>query len=604
MVSIHVQTLLLPNAPFPDGPARALAPRAIGPAGRARTDPRGQPAACPPATPRQPWCWSMPGTADPVAPGGAQPPQASTYMAMQVRPDPERAGGARRSSPPPAWAARTVQRGRSGRKRPAAPAATSGLAGRRDAQAPGVRPAREVRRDLDRLHRRQPLKGSPRTSPMPSCRPSSTPACAAARSGARQRRSSTSARTRDAQRWKNAAAPVGLQRGRHGLLAVGNDRQVDIGPHACRKLSSRLVALQAQTTASGNAAGRRSASQPDRAPGVLAHPVVAGLSADLARQEARLDGWAPGWAAASADHIRWRCHRRAAAPAARHRVAPHRLQPGAERQRQPAAPGAGAGRAGRAACPGAGADHPPRRGQVLLRTTGLPAKRAYDAVAGRCAAERHRTPGAPEQRLGAEAGHRRRRRPPLAAAGREPGHRGGAGQRCWRWVRRCWPNCATAGCAAPTMCPNCSACRCWSRDPIAAPGRPPPVAAFPDAQAGPDQPDMSTRSADEPARRTWRLLQVAVPPGERPLGELLRDVCALGDADIARIVALQAERELRFGEAALQLGLVQPATAAGAGAPVRLCLHRSGHASHLAELGVAADPRAWPPSCGAICARD
>lgn len=56
-----------------------------------------------------------------------------------------------------------------------------------------------------------------------------------------------------------------------------------------------------------------------------------------------------------------------------------------------------------------------------------------------------------------------------------------------------------------------------------------------------------------------QLLQVAVPPGERPLGELLRDVCALGDADIARIVALQAERELRFGEAALQLGLVQPA---------------------------------------------
>ena len=64
---------------------------------------------------------------------------------------------------------------------------------------------------------------------------------------------------------------------------------------------------------------------------------------------------------------------------------------------------------------------------------------------------------------------------------------------------------------------------------------------------------MSTGQPMSPRDGHEQLLQVAVPPGERPLGELLRDVCALGDADIARIVALQAERELRFGEAALQL---------------------------------------------------
>ena len=89
-----------------------------------------------------------------------------------------------------------------------------------------------------------------------------------------------------------------------------------------------------------------------------------------------------------------------------------------------------------------------------------------------------------------------------------------------------------------------------------------------------------------------QLLQVAVPPGERPLGELLRDVCALGDADIARIVALQAERELRFGEAALQLGLVQPAQLQQALARQfgYACIDPATH-PHLAELSVAADPQ-------------
>ena len=102
---------------------------------------------------------------------------------------------------------------------------------------------------------------------------------------------------------------------------------------------------------------------------------------------------------------------------------------------------------------------------------------------------------------------------------------------------------------------------------------------------------MSTGQPMSPRDGHEQLLQVAVPPGERPLGELLRDVCALGDADIARIVALQAERELRFGEAALQLGLVQPAQLQQALARQfgYACVDVAAH-PHLAELSVAADP--------------
>ena len=103
---------------------------------------------------------------------------------------------------------------------------------------------------------------------------------------------------------------------------------------------------------------------------------------------------------------------------------------------------------------------------------------------------------------------------------------------------------------------------------------------------------MSTGQPMSPRDGHEQLLQVAVPPGERPLGELLRDVCALGDADIARIVALQAERELRFGEAALQLGLVQPAQLQQALARQfgYACIDPAEH-PHLAELSVAADPQ-------------
>lgn len=74
---------------------------------------------------------------------------------------------------------------------------------------------------------------------------------------------------------------------KNGLLAVGSDERVDIETARLNELSTQLVALQAQAGESGS---RQSQAQahPERAPEVLANPVVAGLSADLLRQEARL----------------------------------------------------------------------------------------------------------------------------------------------------------------------------------------------------------------------------------------------------------------------------------------------------------------------------
>ncbi|NRT54467.1 hypothetical protein [Sphaerotilus uruguayifluvii] len=92
----------------------------------------------------------------------------------------------------------------------------------------------------------------------------------------------------------------------------------------------------------------------------------------------------------------------------------------------------------------------------------------------------------------------------------------------------------------------------------------------------------------EPAGTT---LAVRPPAHEQPLGELLRGIGPIGDEDIARIVALQAERGLRFGEAALALGLVQPAQLQQALARQfgYACVDAAQH-PHLAELSVATDP--------------
>ena len=74
----------------------------------------------------------------------------------------------------------------------------------------------------------------------------------------------------------------------HGLLAVGSDERLDIETARLNELSSQLVALQAQAGESGSRRSQAAAS-PERSPEVLGHPVVAGLSSELMRQEARLD---------------------------------------------------------------------------------------------------------------------------------------------------------------------------------------------------------------------------------------------------------------------------------------------------------------------------
>lgn len=78
---------------------------------------------------------------------------------------------------------------------------------------------------------------------------------------------------------------------------------------------------------------------------------------------------------------------------------------------------------------------------------------------------------------------------------------------------------------------------------------------------------------------------------ERRLGDLLRSHGTLGDADIERILALQAERGLRFGAAALALQLVRPDELAQALARQfgYACASVQSH-PHLAELAVAVEP--------------
>jgi len=81
------------------------------------------------------------------------------------------------------------------------------------------------------------------------------------------------------------------------------------------------------------------------------------------------------------------------------------------------------------------------------------------------------------------------------------------------------------------------------------------------------------------------------PQHELSLGDLLRRQCQLGDAEVARIMALQAERGLRFGDAAVALRLVTPDDVARALARQFSYACTSIEASpHLAELAAAVDP--------------
>jgi receptor protein-tyrosine kinase len=75
------------------------------------------------------------------------------------------------------------------------------------------------------------------------------------------------------------------------------------------------------------------------------------------------------------------------------------------------------------------------------------------------------------------------------------------------------------------------------------------------------------------------------------LGDILRRQCQLGDAEVVRITVLQAERGLRFGEAAVALKLVKPADVAQALARQFGYACTSVEAApHLAELAAAVDP--------------
>ncbi|MDP4300665.1 chain length determinant protein EpsF [Leptothrix discophora] len=71
-----------------------------------------------------------------------------------------------------------------------------------------------------------------------------------------------------------------------GILAT--DERFDIETQRLNELSSQLVALQALSAESGSRNAQARGSQSDQLQDVLSNPVVAGLRADLSRQEARL----------------------------------------------------------------------------------------------------------------------------------------------------------------------------------------------------------------------------------------------------------------------------------------------------------------------------
>ena len=81
------------------------------------------------------------------------------------------------------------------------------------------------------------------------------------------------------------------------------------------------------------------------------------------------------------------------------------------------------------------------------------------------------------------------------------------------------------------------------------------------------------------------------PQHELSLGDILRRQCQLGDAEVSRIVTLQAERGLRFGDAAVALRLVtQEEVAQALARQFNYACTSAELAPHLAELATAVDP--------------
>jgi len=85
-----------------------------------------------------------------------------------------------------------------------------------------------------------------------------------------------------------AQAKLSAFQRQHGLLTVGADERLDVETARLNELSSQLVSLQAQTGESGSRQSQAVAN-PEKAPEVINHPVISGLSAELLRQETRLN---------------------------------------------------------------------------------------------------------------------------------------------------------------------------------------------------------------------------------------------------------------------------------------------------------------------------
>lgn len=88
-------------------------------------------------------------------------------------------------------------------------------------------------------------------------------------------------------RLEHAQSRLSAYQREHGLIAVGQEERLDIETSRLNELSTQLVQLQALAGDSDNRQ-RQARVNPDRAPDVMNHPGVAGLMAELARQETKL----------------------------------------------------------------------------------------------------------------------------------------------------------------------------------------------------------------------------------------------------------------------------------------------------------------------------
>lgn len=89
------------------------------------------------------------------------------------------------------------------------------------------------------------------------------------------------------ERLEAAQARLSDYQRRNGLVAVGSDERLDIETTRLNELSTQLTQLQGLAGETGSRSVQARANG-ERAPEVLASPAIAGLNAELARQQARL----------------------------------------------------------------------------------------------------------------------------------------------------------------------------------------------------------------------------------------------------------------------------------------------------------------------------